>query len=561
MAAAEDQNGLLGLPAELILQILSYLSPQTLAFTSRVCRGLRHHALSDHLWHTLINSNLPEKLTSPSPLASFRDVYIAHHPYWFIPRHKIWISDADPSGKLLLARYDGSRGCIEAYAVVAERSSHNPEIWSHDENVHIHKFHPKVQLHLDQPVIRLDVDSPRADQFSDTQSSGRGFGNGVLSLWSKNRVPRPRLSQEVLMDCSTSPGLKSSLMLARDISPDDMFSDETPVWPLLSLPAPSRALNESPSNYSASGHRPANLSELSQNTFRIKKWVDFHNRQSRADVVIPSHPDRMATVAGLGFLGPQIDRRGEQIHTYGTLLPESYTPTPRKPWRGIYCGDYSGHGCEFLLVLQPDEGTEDPLPENLDPIRGWLESGERTNHYNSREGMSQRHNALQLLLGRLGQGQLTGDMANLEDIIARLTGADEVEQPLLDEHEEDMDSADDTTQEQDQTATSAAETPSVQDSAIEGIENPDVYSGQLIAIKLTGDPNIPRGQITFIAPDLSDKGLIRTAQEEIFRGARIVKSAGHIADRGYRNGKQLYFINLLYEQKTNMSQTATYPHN
>jgi len=108
-----------------------------------------------------------------------------------------------------------------------------------------------------------------------------------------------------------------------------------------------------------------------------------------------------------------------------------------------------------------------------------------------------------------------------------------------------MESDDDPNQEQDQPETSTTETPSVQDSAIEGIENPDVYSGQLIAIKLTGDPNIPRGQITFIAPDLSDKGLIRTAQEEIFRGARIVKSAGHIADRGYRGGKQLSFLGCL----------------
>jgi len=158
--------------------------------------------------------------------------------------------------------------------------------------------------------------------------------------------------------------------------------------------------------------------------------------------------------------------------------------------------------------------------------------------------MSQRQNALQMLLTRLRQGQLTGDMANLEEIIARLTDDDGPEEPELDEQveDEDMEIENHTTHEQDRPSTSAADTPSVQDSAIEGMENPDTYSGQLIAIKLTGDPNIPRGQITFLAPDLSDKGLIRTAQEEIFRGARIVKSAGHIADRGYRNGKQLYFV-------------------
>ncbi|GAB7338041.1 hypothetical protein MBLNU457_4410t1 [Dothideomycetes sp. NU457] len=540
MASTENVNGLLALPAELTLQILSYLSPRSLAFTARVCKGLRHHALSDHLWQDHINANTSQKLTSPSPLESFRDIYIAHHPYWFIPRHRLWICDADPSGKLLLARYDGAKGCIEAYAVVAERSPYDPEIWSHDESVAIHKFEPKIQLHLDQPVIKLNVDSPRADQFTEPVTT-RPQGSGILSLWSQQAArqppPRPRLSQEVLMDCATStsvlgsrsnsPGLKSSLMLACDMAPEDMFSENTPVWPLLSLPAPSRALNESPSNYSSSGQRPSSLSELSQNTFRIKKWVDFHNRQLRPNVSMFSGPDRMSAASGLSFMGASVDRRGEQVHTYGTLLPESYTPTAKKPWRGIYCGDYSGHGCEFLLVEQPDEGTEGPLPEKLAPIRDWLESGERTNHYNSREGMTQRNNALQLLLDRLRTGQLTGDVANLEQLLAQLTEV-RADEELTVEHEED-------TILEDQPGPSTADTPSVQDSAVEGIDNPDIYSGRLVATKLTGDPNIPRGQITFIAPDISDKGLIRVAQEEIFRGARIVKSAGHVADRGFRN--------------------------
>jgi hypothetical protein len=30
---------------------------------------------------------------------------------------------------------------------------------------------------------------------------------------------------------------------------------------------------------------------------------------------------------------------------------------------------------------------------------------------------------------------------------------------------------------------------------------------------------------------------VRVADEEIFRGARIVRSAGHLAQRGFRDGK------------------------
>jgi hypothetical protein len=62
-------------------------------------------------------------------------------------------------------------------------------------------------------------------------------------------------------------------------------------------------------------------------------------------------------------------------------------------------------------------------------------------------------------------------------------------------------------------------------------------SGRIEAIKLTGDMNIPRGEYSFIAPDISDGGLVRVADEEIFRGARIVRSAGHLANRGFRDGK------------------------
>jgi len=136
---------------------------------------------------------------------------------------------------------------------------------------------------------------------------------------------------------------------------------------------------------------------------------------------------------------------GEEVYTYSTLDPKWYTPTAEKPWRGIWVGDYSGHGCEFLLMNQPD---------NIIPF----------------------------------------------------------------DEESVVQCADETVEEWEKRKI---------------VER--VYRGSIEAIKLTGDPNIPRGEYTFVADDISEKAYIRTATEAPFKGARIVKSRGHIANQMYEN--------------------------
>lgn len=48
---------------------------------------------------------------------------------------------------------------------------------------------------------------------------------------------------------------------------------------------------------------------------------------------------------------------------------------------------------------------------------------------------------------------------------------------------------------------------------------------------------MPRGERTFVAEDLGEDGFVTTIDEEPFRGARVVRSKGHVAQTGFVNGK------------------------
>jgi hypothetical protein len=151
--------------------------------------------------------------------------------------------------------------------------------------------------------------------------------------------------------------------------------------------------------------------------------------------------------AGEGSVGGVGVHLGEEVSTYSTLDPALYTPTPTKPWRGIWVGDYSGHGCEFLLVNQPDD--EPATDEELGLFHGEDETS---------ESWEQRRAEARL------------------------------------------------------------------------------YRGRLEGIKLTGDPNVPRGEYTFVAEDLGPDGFVSVASDSQFAGARVVRSKGHIAATGFLRG-------------------------
>ena len=424
------------LPAELIDSILSCLSPHDLVAFSATCKALHERATDDILWRPLVQENIPgSRLTTPYPFGSYRELYATHDTKWFLTKHKIWFCGRDLVGKLLLARYDQRRGCIEAYQLVAMSNRTSFHNWLPNEDAVLHPFEPRVMLHVDKPVVKfaanIDPDSSRARELYSIQ--GRGF------------------TPEVPMVVDENPEtMRCNFILAKPLPSEKVRSYAAEPFPYGSL-WPPPAIPRAPHHVTGllgseeevpqfkADDLPACRTEASEYIFRIRQWLELA-AGSPAAVIINHSPG-----GSMARMGAHV---GEHITTYSTLDPALYTPTPLKPWRGIWVGDYSMHGCEFLLVHQEDE---EPVSD--------------------------------------------------EDLGLRRSE---------DETEEDWEAR--------------------------RLEK-RVYTGRLEAIKLTGDPNIPRGERTFIAEDLSSEAYRREAEDGPFSGARVVPSKGHVARTGFQEGK------------------------
>ncbi|KAF4977133.1 hypothetical protein FZEAL_6321 [Fusarium zealandicum] len=426
---------LLTLPPELIDNILSHLSPWDLTAVSATCKTLRRHALSDVLWHPLVQENVPGvTLTSPAPCSNYRELYAAHDRFWFLPRHKIWFCDHGLAGKLIIVRYDPRRGCIEGYRLLAW-SDMSVHAWPGRPQIQIHDFNPEVKLHLDKPELQFRIGEDR-------------IRNTFLSLPGYNPFAQdiPMMLEDRLE------GSFTNFVLARPLSTEAVEANLNPaadfpygsIWPPPAIPSDQhvagsedlniRLMGRPVNGLSSSIEQPQRRAEVSDNTFRLRHWIE--RGRTFTGLVERFQPPRHQHVGAF--------YSSEELFTFSTLDAKLYTPTPLKPWRGIWVGDYSTHGAEFLLVHQPDDHPA--TDEDLGIVRQTDETGE---DWNKRRDEARTHR------------------------------------------------------------------------------------GRLEAIKLTGDPNVPRGEHTFIVDDLGPDGLVRIADDPLFSGVRIVRSRGHVADAGF----------------------------
>lgn len=420
-APLQKDSLLLSLPSELIHQILSYVPCVSLASVARTCKCLRQHTMNDLLWQGWINSLISREIHDPSPYDSFQSLYIAHHPYWFLVRHKVWFSDTPHTGKLLIARYDHRIGSIEAYRVVVGMGPRSFMAWPKDPEVMVHTFDPHAHLWLDDPILQLQKPG----------MSSRGQ-NARHNNWRGAEIPM-RMTEHrqgtfntfVLCPKATYPETESGTY--DEAGPER----RTQLWPPPTIPS-EQHVDRHPTQHYLWEHRPLSLSTLCETGFRTRRWVQFRTFLP----VVEANPGN-----GEGGVG-------ESMETFSTLSPELYTPTKEKPYQGIWVGDYAGNGCEFLLFTQRDQPVVDDV---------------------------------------------------------------------FDYHDRSDSSPSPTS-----STSSRAEAPEKQ---------------PLEVIKLTGDPNVPRGEVTFRTDDVGQQNTVRVASEDMFKGARVVPAEGHVASRNFQNGE------------------------
>jgi len=200
------------------------------------------------------------------------------------------------TGYILLSIYNSETGVIDLTNIVATRlgGNHREDSvpWSRDESISVATFDPQVSLWT-SPLLSFD--------------------NTVLDPNDNEIKPSMR---ERSFYCS--------LLRASAVPPEAQVLSKK-YWPPPHIPAAQRT-------DSSCEDKPSRADAI-DSAFHIRKWIMFGGMP----------------VPGVVMSSNGID---SQVETFATISEEHYTPDKDHPYRGIWVGDYSTHGCEFILFHQ-----------------------------------------------------------------------------------------------------------------------------------------------------------------------------------------------------------------
>lgn len=345
---------------------------------------------------------------------------------------------------MVVTRYDQRRGCIEGYQLVAHNTNNTLRAWEADPSVFILAFDPIVNLHLDNPVLRLPATSlsdiygdgisvsvfqPRREG-SDTNGEESGAGSSSHGSHGQPAHLGEHFQSEIPMRVNLMNRLQSSFSHARCLSPEDVAARSSPtfpyshIWPPPTIPSAHHVLGAGLER--STSLRPEDVAtsrrEAHDRAFRIYKWIQIHDFDDNAGYPllqprarsssVPRGPVRFSVDdlnAARALLTSSTARParelaiGEEVSTYATLDPALYTPTPSRPFRGIWVGHYGAHGCEFLWVHQPDDDDDEEEEFDADTAVPRLEGESDAAH-------AARKRDAAVYRGRLEAVKLTGDV-------------------------------------------------------------------------------------------------------------------------------------------------------
>lgn len=300
---------------EILTLILNLLDRTSIGRCAQLSRRFNRIAMSDLIWAKLVSSL---RLSSPAPYKSFRELYAAlHHHLWL--HGQVWHGDRRFTGYLLIARYNPKTGAIEIYNLLANdlvyvSSSNARKPWSIDSSVLISTLQPRVRF-WEEPILTLTKDTPPNPQYEVQPPSRRSRGSIACSLSRTVVIPPERQDRSMSL------------------------------WPPINIPSTERTRNTSIQGFRGVGHQPQSINDAAKKLFRLRKWMVFNE-----------HPG-MPFERTLRHLMMKDD-----VETFSALDKTLYTPDNAHPLRGLWVGDYSSHGWEFILFHQP-------RPERLEGIK------------------------------------------------------------------------------------------------------------------------------------------------------------------------------------------------